>query len=77
MKTAKEEEQEKKILGNLLESRKPIYKNVKMAMAHCPICGEMLSGNNSLVNPLKCKCGIWEFDWRTNNGYYRIKLNPQ
>lgn len=41
---------------------KPEYKKVKTLQPHCPECGEMLSGNNSLVLPWKCSCGTWKSD---------------
>jgi hypothetical protein len=44
---------------------KPIYKKVKVLVPHCPVCGEQLSGNNSIMMPFTCKCGKWEQDWFT------------
>lgn len=41
---------------------KPIYKKVKVSLPHCPKCGEQLKGNNSLMMPYKCKCGIWKYN---------------
>lgn len=37
------------------------YKRVSMLKPACPICNEVLSGDNSMIRPLtchKCKC-IW------------------
>lgn len=54
---------------------KPIYKQVKIPMPHCPDCGEQLSGNNSIGMPWICACGTWEaepkYPW---NGEYLNNL---
>lgn len=42
----------------------PKYKRVKLHMPHCPKCGEQLQGNNSMVSPWRCSCGVWKC-----NGY--------
>jgi len=39
----------------------PKFKKVKMLMPHCPICKEILKGNNSMINPYSCSCGEWRF----------------
>jgi len=71
-KTTKEES---KIFGTLTEFRQPIYKNVKRLMPHCPVCGEMLLGDNSAISPFRCKCGEWKSDFLTPT-YFKIKDNP-
>ena len=47
---------------------KPIYKKVKITefKPQCPKCKEMLQGENSMVLPYQCSCGIWEQDWMTH-----------
>lgn len=40
-----------------------VYKKVKVAMPHCPDCGEQLSGNNSMMSPYRCRCGVWKSSW--------------
>lgn len=42
------------------------YKQVKTLVEHCGDCGERLSGNNSLVLPYKCKCGIWKWSFSSS-----------
>ena len=42
----------------------PIYKRIKITVPHCPKCNEELTGNNSMILPYQCKCGVWE----TRNG---------
>ncbi len=44
----------------LLRAVRPEYKLVKDRKPHCPICKEMLSGNNSMLLPYKCSCGTWK-----------------
>jgi hypothetical protein len=39
------------------------YKFIKTLHPHCGVCGEILTGNNSLVLPYKCKCGTWKRDY--------------
>ncbi len=41
----------------------PTYKKVKVTKPHCPTCKEMLTGNNSMVLPYQCKCGVWKWDF--------------
>jgi len=48
----------------------PTYKKVKIRKPHCPVCKEMLTGNNSFIRPYKCKCGVWEMDEEIG---YKIK----
>lgn len=43
------------------DKRKKIRKIVKVAMPHCNVCGEMLSGQGSQVLPYRCSCGEWRF----------------
>ena len=38
----------------------PEYKKVKVIKEHCPTCKEQLMGNNSMVLPWQCSCGIWK-----------------
>jgi len=56
-----------------LKPRQLVYKRVKVAMPHCPICKKQLSGDNSLILPYRCDCGEWESDY-LNPGYFRIKI---
>ena len=37
----------------------PEYKRVKVTAPHCPVCKEKLRGDNSMINPWRCLCGIW------------------
>ena len=37
----------------------PEYKRVKVTAPHCPVCKEKLKGDNSMINPWRCLCGIW------------------
>lgn len=30
-----------------------------MTTPHCPKCEQALSGNNSVISPYTCKCGVW------------------
>jgi glutaredoxin len=60
-------------IDKLLEPRQPKYKRVKMVMPHCPVCGEMLQGNNSISMPYKCSCGEWEGEWEDGMLYYKTK----
>ena len=53
-----------------MKNRQPIYKQVKRVKAHCPVCGGMLSGNNSIILPYECSCGVWE---RCEKGDYKVK----
>lgn len=57
---------------NNMKKLYPIYKRLKTTVACCPICGEVLSGNNSYAAPWKCGCGIWVGSWE-NPGEYKIK----
>lgn len=38
---------------------KPEYKKITIWAEHCPVCKEELLGNNSVISPWRCKCGIW------------------
>lgn len=53
----------------------PDYKRVKVLMAHCPTCGEMLRGNNSSFSPWRCSCGIWKWDgnWEGMTNFEIVK----
>ena len=62
-------------IEKLLEPRQVEYKRIKMSMPHCPVCKEMLRGNNSHISPYTCSCGTWESDWM-NPLYFKIKVNP-
>lgn len=54
----------------------PIYKKVKRLMPHCPKCGEMLGGNNSIMIPWHCKCGDWGYKTKDETlGEYEIINN--
>lgn len=52
---------------------RPIYKKVSIAMPHCPKCKEQLSGNNSIVLPWRCACGVWESNKYPFLGEYEVK----
>lgn len=52
---------------------RPNYKKVLIPMPHCTICGEMLKGNNSYVNPWRCSCGEWEYNNDVTYIDYKIK----
>lgn len=53
----------------------PIYKKVKIAMPHCPKCGEQLSGDNNYYRPWNCKCGEWEAELEyPPTGEYNVKI---
>lgn len=56
----------------MITSRRPVYKQVKVTMPHCPVCKEQLGGNGSGILPFSCSCGEWEIDWTT--GYFKIKV---
>jgi len=45
---------------------KYIYKQVKCYRPHCPVCGEQLGGNGSIEFPYHCKCGVWKYNFSTN-----------
>jgi hypothetical protein len=51
-------------------SRRVQWRRIRTLAPHCPECGQQLLGNNSLVNPYRCSCGIWQSDWE-NPGFYR------
>ncbi len=61
-------------IKELLEPRQPYYKMVKISRPHCPICKEMLGGNNSGISPWKCSCGEWTKE--ILDDYYKIKVKP-
>jgi len=42
---------------------KPNYKPIKEYTPFCPACEERLSGNNSILLPYWCGCGVWQSDW--------------
>jgi len=52
---------------------RPVYKKVKVIKPHCPNCGEMLLGDNSMISPYECKCGIWEPILYPFEGEYKLK----
>ena len=37
----------------------PEYKRVKVIAPHCPVCEKLLNGDNNMINPWRCLCGIW------------------
>lgn len=49
------------------QDRKMVYKKVKIAKPHCDTCGNMLTGNGSVILPYRCSCGRWGYDhkWGT------------
>lgn len=57
-----------------LKPRQPVYKRVKMTMPHCPVCGLILSGNNSIALPWCCSCGEWE---HTELGAFDYKIKVE
>lgn len=54
----------------------PVYKRIKVAKPHCPKCGELLSGNNSMISPWECSCGIWRVEDIFNPFSYRHEKRP-
>lgn len=52
---------------------KLVYKQVKVQMPHCGVCGERLGGNNSIVNPYFCSCGEWQNSYEDLQTYNLIK----
>lgn len=48
-----------------MDNIRPEYKLVKELKPFCPICKERLSGENSIILPYKCSCGIWKQDYET------------
>jgi len=69
------------VLVEMNNSRKIVYKKVKIPMPHCNVCGEMLGGNGSGFSPYRCKCGVWgyEHDWRdfSKFGHFIMKPNKE
>lgn len=55
---------------------KPVYKQVKTVAEFCPTCKERLSGNNSVVLPWECRCGVWEFV-RREDGEFEYEIIPK
>jgi hypothetical protein len=39
----------------------PFFKKVKVFKPHCPVCKEMLGGDNSFISPYVCSCGVWKW----------------
>ena len=60
-------------IEKILKPRSVAYKRVKVLMPHCPVCLEMLRGNNSGIGPYECSCGVWESDWN-DPLVYKIKV---
>lgn len=52
---------------------RPKYKKVKVSLPHCPKCGERLLGNNSIVSPYHCSCGVWKNTFENPLEYKIIK----
>lgn len=52
---------------------KPIYKKINILMPHCPKCKEQLGGNNSMVLPWECTCGMWIADTYPFLGEWEIQ----
>jgi len=52
---------------------RPEYKRIKKLCPHCPICKEELSGNNSIMNPWNCSCGVWVAVGHNFIGQYDIQ----
>lgn len=50
---------------------RPVWKMVKERRPFCPVCEKRLSGNNSIVSPYKCDCGIWRYN--IGNSAYTIE----
>lgn len=52
------------------------YKRKKVTVWQpcCPKCKEELQGNNSIVQPYQCSCGIWQYDWYKQE-FYIIPVN--
>lgn len=52
------------LVKNLKENTRQImYKRVKAVLPCCPVCKERLLGNNSIVSPYFCKCGVWKHNF--------------
>lgn len=51
----------------------PTYKRVMTMLPHCPICGEKLMGDNSIIHPWKCSCGVWKVVM-TEGGNWHYKI---
>lgn len=62
-------------IKQIMKPKYPEYKRIKVLMPHCPDCKEQLQGNNSIVQPWECKCGIWESNW-IDPMKYKIKIKP-
>jgi len=61
-------------IEKIFEPRQPFWKKEKILIPYCPVCKEILFGNNSKISPYQCSCGEWRAD-RVNPGFYKIKIN--
>lgn len=54
---------------------RPDYRLVKELKPHCPSCKERLRGNNSILFPYRCSCGVWKYncDIGPYEGTFRIE----
>lgn len=42
-----------------------VYRQVLGPVAFCPQCNQRLFGNNSLAHPYSCACGVWVFNFES------------
>ncbi len=52
----------------------PFYKKVSKFEPHCPLCKKELRGENSMLLPYQCDCGIWKSSFTSPNEY---KIIPE
>lgn len=48
------------------------WEHRKVLVACCPTCKEKLQGDNSMMFPYRCSCGIWKSNW-INPTEYQIE----
>jgi hypothetical protein len=46
----------------MISIKAPKLKRIKVLKEHCPVCKELLKGNNSSITPWECSCGIWRYN---------------
>lgn len=44
-----------------MDNISPVVKREKrwQLIKYCPECNEELKGDNSMISPLRCSCGVW------------------
>lgn len=61
--------------------KKIVHKKIKRNFPFCKDCDKEISGNNSILLPYRCDCGIWEvdMDWLEESGFieYKIKITNE